>query len=56
VLLARGIANLLFGVKPNDPTVFGGIVVSVAVIALLSSWLPARCAAGVDPMEALREQ
>ena len=56
VLLARGIANLLFGVKPNDPTVFGGIVVSVAVIALLSSWLPARRAAGVDPMEALREQ
>jgi len=56
ILLARGIASLLVGVKPNDPTVFGAIVVSVAAIALMSSWLPARRAAGVDPMEALREQ
>ncbi len=56
VLLARGIAGLLFGVKPNDPMVFGSIVVSVAVIALISSWIPARRAAGVDPMEALREE
>ena len=56
VLLARGIASLLFGVKPNDPTVFGGIVVVVAAIALLSSWIPARRAAGVDPMEALRDE
>jgi ABC-type antimicrobial peptide transport system permease subunit len=56
VLLARGIASLLFGVKPNDPTVFGGIVVAVAAIALLSSWIPARRAAGLDPMEALRDE
>lgn len=56
VLLARGIASLLYGVRPDDPTVFGGIVVAIAAIALGSSWLPARHAAGVDPMEALREQ
>ena len=56
VLLARGIASLLYGVKPNDPTVFGGIIVSVAAIALLSSWIPARRAAGLDPMEALRDE
>jgi putative ABC transport system permease protein len=56
VLLARGIASLLFGVKPNDPMVFGSIVVSVAAIALISSWIPAQRAAGVDPMEALRDE
>ena len=56
ILLARGIASLLFGVRPNDPTVFSSIVLSVAVIALMSSWLPARRAAGVDPMEALRDE
>jgi putative ABC transport system permease protein len=56
LLLARGIASLLFGVKPNDPAVFGSIVISVAAIALLSSWLPARRAAGVDPMDALRDE
>ena len=56
VLLARGIASLLYGVQPNDPLVFGAIIVSIAAIALLSSWIPARRAAGVDPMEALRDE
>lgn len=56
VVLARGIASLLVGVHPNDPAVFGTIIVSIAAIALLSSWIPARRAAGVDPMEALRDE
>lgn len=56
VFLARGIASLLVGVHPNDPVVFTGIVVSIGLIALLSSWLPARRAAGMDPMEALRDE
>jgi putative ABC transport system permease protein len=56
VLMARGIASLLYGVRPNDPTVFGTIIVAIAAIALMSSWIPARRAAGVDPMEALRDE
>jgi predicted permease len=56
VLMGRGIASLLFGVRPNDPMVFGAIVVSIGLIALMSSWIPARRAAGVDPMEALRDE
>jgi predicted permease len=56
VLLARGIASLLVGVHPNDPFVFGTIIVSIGAIALMSSWIPARRAAGVDPMEALRDE
>ena len=56
VFLARGIASLLVGVRPNDPLVFGTIIVSIAAIALMSSWIPARRAAGVDPMEALRDE
>ncbi len=56
VFLARGIGSLLYGVRPNDPLAFGTIVVSIAVIALVSSWLPAQRAAGVDPMEALRDE
>ena len=56
VFLARGIASLLVGVHPNDPFVFGAIIVSIAAIALLSSWIPAQRAAGVDPMEALRDE
>lgn len=56
VLLARAISSLLFGVHPNDPTVFAGIIVTIGAVALFSSWIPARRAAGVDPMEALREE
>ena len=54
--LARGVANLLFGVHPNDPLVFGSIAAAIAAIALLSSWLPARRAATIDPMAALRDE
>ncbi len=56
VLMARGIAGLLYGVRPNDPLVFTTIIVTIAAIALMSSWIPARRAAGVDPMEALRDE
>ncbi len=54
--LARLVANLLVGVRPNDPVVFGGISAAIAAVALLASWMPARHAAGVDPMEALRDE
>jgi predicted permease len=54
--LAHGVANLLFEVSPNDPVVFTGITALIAAIALLASWLPARRAAQIDPMRALRDE
>lgn len=54
--LARLVANLLRGVRPDDPVVFAGIAATVAAIALGASWLPARRAARVDPMQALRNE
>jgi putative ABC transport system permease protein len=54
--LANGVANLFYGVSPTDPTVFASIAVAIAVIALLSSWIPARRAAAVEPVVALREE
>jgi len=54
--LANGIANLLYGVSPNDPVVFGSIAGVIAAVALLASWLPAMRAAGIDPIVALREE
>jgi putative ABC transport system permease protein len=55
-LLARLVANLLRGVRPDDPLVFGCITVAIATVALVSSWIPARCAARIDPMQALRTE
>ncbi|HEX4310415.1 MAG TPA: ABC transporter permease [Acidobacteriaceae bacterium] len=54
--LARLVSNLLVGVRPNDPVVFGGISLAILTVALIASWVPARHAAGVDPMEALRDE
>ncbi|MGA2171049.1 MAG: ABC transporter permease [Terracidiphilus sp.] len=54
--LARGVASLLRGVRPDDPAVFAGITSAIVLIALLASWLPARRAAHIDPMAALRDE
>jgi putative ABC transport system permease protein len=55
-LLARMVANLLRGVRPDDPLVFTSIATAIALIALASSWIPARRASRVDPLEALRSE
>jgi ABC-type antimicrobial peptide transport system permease subunit len=51
---ARLIENLLFGVTPTDPATMVTAVVFVSGVAVLSGYLPARRAARVDPMVALR--
>jgi putative ABC transport system permease protein len=55
-LLARVLANLLRGVRPTDAVVFTSISVAIAAVALAASWLPARRAASINPMEALRSE
>lgn len=53
--LTQGLKSMLVGVKPTDPATFVTMAALFFVIAALASWLPARRAAALDPVEALRE-
>jgi predicted permease len=54
--LTRLMNSLLFGVTPTDPLTFGIVASSFGIVALLACYLPARRAASVDPMIALRSE
>ena len=52
----RVLSSILYNTSPTDPMSFAGISLVLAAIAALASWLPARRALGVDPLEALRSE
>jgi predicted permease len=54
--LTRLVKSMLYGIQPYDPaTLTGGVLILLAV-ALAASWIPARRAAAVQPVEALRHE
>jgi predicted permease len=56
LLLARVVKSMLYGLEPTDPASLIGAVTLLALVGLAASWIPARRAAGVQPMEALRHE
>jgi len=56
LMMSHWMGAQLFGVKPADPVTLAGACVLMATVAMLASYLPARRAASVDPMQALRAE
>ncbi len=56
VALTRMMTSLLFGVSPTDPVTIAAVMGVNATVALVATWGPARRAAGVDPMVALKAE
>jgi putative ABC transport system permease protein len=54
IALSRLIERLLFGVPPTDPLTYAAVAVVLLAVAAFASLLPARRAASVDPLVALR--
>jgi putative ABC transport system permease protein len=54
--LTQLMKTLLFGVSSTDPLTFAAVAILLMAVALLACWIPARRAAKVDPMIALRSE
>jgi putative ABC transport system permease protein len=53
--LGRALSSLLFGIRPWDPVTFGSVAALVALVSAVACSMPARQAARIDPLRALRE-
>ena len=56
IAASRLLGTLLYEVKPTDPVVLGSIVALLGTAAIVASFIPARKAAGVDPIVVLRQE
>jgi ABC-type antimicrobial peptide transport system permease subunit len=54
--IGRALESTLFGLEPADPLTAAAALAVLAMVAALAAWLPARRAARVDPMAALRDE
>jgi ABC-type antimicrobial peptide transport system permease subunit len=54
--ITRVLSSVLYGVKATDLLTFGGVSLLLAGVALLASYIPARRAASIEPMQALRAE
>jgi len=55
LLMARGLSSILYGVEAVDPATFIGLPALLLAVAAFACYLPARRAANLDPLRALRQ-
>jgi ABC-type antimicrobial peptide transport system permease subunit len=56
ILASRVLASIVYQATSRDPLVLAGVVVAMALLGLVATWIPARRALSVDPMMLLREE
>jgi ABC-type lipoprotein release transport system permease subunit len=50
------LASIVYQATPRDPIVLAGVVLAMAFLGLVATWIPAQRALSVDPMMLLREE
>jgi predicted permease len=56
ILASRLLAFIVYQANPRDPLVLAGVVIAMALLGLLATWIPAQRALSVDPLRLLREE
>ena len=56
ILASRVLAFVVYSATPRDPLVLAGVVLAMALLGLVATWVPARRALSVDPVILLREE
>jgi predicted permease len=56
LLATRMLSFIVYQATPKDPLVLGGVILTMLLLGLLASWIPARRALGVDPLVLLRDE
>ncbi|MGC2636408.1 MAG: FtsX-like permease family protein, partial [Acidobacteriaceae bacterium] len=56
ILASRVLASIVYQASPRDPIVLGGVVLTMALLGLVATWIPAQRALSIDPLVLLREE
>ncbi|MBL8149777.1 MAG: ABC transporter permease [Blastocatellia bacterium] len=56
LVAGRVIKSLLYGVNSTDPLIYSAVLVILAAVAFIATWIPARRATEIDPLSALRQE
>jgi ABC-type antimicrobial peptide transport system permease subunit len=56
LLASRVLASVVYQATPRDPLVLAGVVLAMAMLGLLATWIPAQRALSIDPLTLLREE